>query len=316
MAGKKINVLVGSIGSTGSINIVKTLKSQRKYRVRVYGIDCMDNVAGKYLCDGFQEVPRGDHPDYISAVLELCENRGIDIFIPIFMEELLSVSDNRKLFAGKGIMVPMSERRVIDVCRDKSKTNDFFRKHEIPHIPFITAEEAAERFPVFVKPRTGRGTTDCFKAENEKELKFYLDKLKDPVIQEYVSGDEYSIDAFNDLEGRFIGAVPRERQEMKGGIAVKTQTVYDKELIEYTEKITTSLGLVGASNIQCFRTPEKVLFFEVNPRFGGSYILSIKAGLNAPLFLLDMFKGNTPDYEGFQDSLYMVRYWTEEYVKL
>ena len=56
-------------------------------------------------------------------------------------------------------------------------------------------------------------------------------ELPAAIIQEFLDGQEYTIDIFTDFSGRPLCAVPRERLEVRGGEVAKSLTVKDEALI-------------------------------------------------------------------------------------
>ena len=78
------------------------------------------------------------------------------------------------------------------------------------------------------------------------------------------------------------------------------------------EKLSGFLGgLWGVFCCQCRRGPDGVArFFEINPRFGGGAPLSVAAGANLPLYLIQEVLGMpiTAKVGDFTDRLLMLRY--------
>jgi carbamoyl-phosphate synthase large subunit len=302
-----IKILITSIGSTGSQNVIKGLRSQKKYDIQIIGVDACKDVAAKYFVDIFHQIPLAyDEEAYLSNLTGICEGENINLLIPIMEPELEVLSKCKQEF-GKNTILLVSDYTTITTCNDKKRMHTFFEIHRIP-TPQIYEFEKVE-FPVIVKPINGTGTKNVYRVDNYEELNFYA---KDGmIIQQFIEGDEYTIDTFSDFDGRFIGAVPRKRLEVKGGLSTKSITIHDEELISWAKTIVEKLQIVGPANLQCIRSQDGLFFIEVNPRFGGAYILSIKAGLNAPLFLLDLISGQKVEYKGFKANLLMLRYWEE-----
>jgi len=74
------------------------------------------------------------------------------------------------------------------------------------------------RFPCFVKPVFGKGSRDSHRCANRSELEHYCAQHQDMLIQEYLPGEEYTVDVLSDLAGVPRFAVPRARLETKDGI--------------------------------------------------------------------------------------------------
>jgi len=67
----------------------------------------------------------------------------------------------------------------------------------------------------------------------------------------------------------------------------------------------------GMITVQCFLTPDnRIVFIEINPRFGGGVPLSIRAGADSPRWLLEMLMGRVPviTMDGWTSGLMMLRY--------
>jgi carbamoyl-phosphate synthase large subunit len=160
----------------------------------------------------------------------------------------------------------------------------------------------------------GRGSANVFKVENQEGLQEALAVVKDPIIQEYVQGDEYSIDVLSDRLGNAVSVVPRKRLATESGISVKGVTVKDGELIDYAKNISKELKLFGPSCIQCIKG-RAVNFIEINLRFGGGSILSMHADENVLQNLVRIINDEkTIPAGGFKEGLIMLRHYSERFV--
>jgi len=320
---KKFNILIDCAGSATAISIIKGLKYQKKYSYKIVTIDVDNFVAGRYLSHVFYTVPPFNNPKAIEKVLDICKNENIDLFIPIFDPWLPILSERVEEFEEVGTFVLISDPETIYTCFDKYNTYIFLKNENIPTPKTFTINEIMEKiesndiqFPLFIKPRKGgRASINAIKVNNKEELLFYLKKSTNWIIQEYIDGIEYTIDCLNTLDGRkCLGAVPRKRIETKGGLSIKSEVVYDKELIDYSIKIGRKLRIVGPYNIQCFRDREGNIYFtEINPRFAGTHSFTIVAGLNSIELILDMLNGIEPEpvFNKIKYGLKMVRFWNE-----
>lgn len=310
-----IKIIVTSIGATGALNIIRSYRKLGRENIKLIGVDFSENVAGKYFVNKFYRIPHGDDERYIDTLLEICQKENVNILIPIFGNELLKISKNIEEFKKRNIMVPISDTNVLEICFNKEKTYEFFDKINIEYPKmYRNLDEIRETdLPLFVKPKISLfgGSRGAKKIGNLEELE-NID-FKKYIVQEYIEGKEFSIDTFSDLNGKIIGIVPRERLEVRNGIAVKTITRRDDKIIEEAKKLLKKLKIKGPANIQCFKVEDRIIFFEINPRFGGSYIASIEAGLNAPEYILELYNGKElkSSIGDFKDSLLTIRYLSE-----
>ena len=172
------------------------------------------------------------------------------------------------------------------------------------------------KFPLFVKPRFGRGSIGAFRADNARELEFFLSYVPGPVIQEFLSGVEYTIDVFCDFDGNAISAVPRERTVIRAGVIDRGRTVCDRALLDLAAQCAAVLKFEGACNIQCRVVNGRPVIFEINPRFSGGIPLTIAAGADFPRMLIELTLGRPvePAIGDFTNDLWMTSYESSFFV--
>lgn len=305
-----MKILITSIGKR--IQLIQHLK---KY-FTVIGVDAsMDNAARDFV-DGFYLVHRINEAEYVSDILDICEKEEIDVMIPLYEREFGLLNDNRKLIESGRTKLMLSDNEVIDICNDKKNTQEFFRKYKIA-APRLYEE--CKKFPAIVKPRFGMGSKGVYEAEDREELAIFKRKTDNPIVQEKIEGEEYTIDVLCDMKGRVIYAVPRLRIDVRSGEVAKSATVSyskpkGKKIVDSTMELMECLnreGTVrGPITVQCFYTPdERVVFIEINPRFGGGVPLSFEAGADYGKALCDMAQNIevTPQIGNYKELL-MLRY--------
>ena len=109
----------------------------------------------------------------------------------------------------------------------------------------------------------------------------------DVFVQEFIKGDEYTVDILNDLKGNPLIIVPRKRLEVKAGVATKVEIIKDEKMINDCKKILSKFKIPGFCNVQFIKTKSgENYFIELNPRFGGFSISSSLSSINmVELFL-------------------------------
>ncbi len=96
-------------------------------------------------------------------------------------------------------------------------------------MPFTTEEkDKINEFPIIAKPRYGKGSRDVIKINDNKELEYISSKYSNMIYQDYLPGEEYTIDVLSDMDSNPIISVPRIRLQTKGGISTKGKIVLDK----------------------------------------------------------------------------------------
>nr|WP_243237368.1 ATP-grasp domain-containing protein [Heliobacterium chlorum] len=201
--------------------------------------------------------------------------------------------------------------RVIDITRNKSNTIDFFKQYGVKSPKsYGVGEDDVVEFPCFIKPVSGSSSVNAFKVDNQVELDFFKYYIGDYMIQEFIDGEEYTIDVFCDFSGRLIYATPRIRIATRTGEVVKTQIVTDDYLINRICNIVNVLKPIGPITIQAIRSKRdnEYYFTEINARFGGGCPLSMMAGADSASAVYDLLMGEelaTKLNAAQEDSVYL-----------
>ena len=323
-----MNLLLTSIGKR--IQLIEHLKTQ----FRVVGVDASLQNPAKHFVDAFYQIPRCREKGYVETLLKICREEKIDLLIPLFELEFSYLNDARDRFEEIGVKLILSEKPVIDICNDKLQTADFFCKYNIPAPHTLSEQEiqallmrergqegepegGQDGYPLIIKPLDGMGSEGVFRISNRKELEFFKDYVKKPILQSCATGTEYTIDALCDLQGNPLYIVPRIRLEVRSGEVTKSRTVKQEIVIRETEKLLEALNkegrVIGPMTIQCFleengESEKKPEFIEINPRFGGGVPLSFAAGADYADALKKMCEGKQLIYQKDFSELTMMRY--------
>src|SRR5262249_4320450 len=106
------------------------------------------------------------------------------------------------------------------------------------------------------------------------------------LIQPFVAGTEFSVDAYVRRDGTLQGAVARVREVVSGGEVMVTRTARDEAVLEVATRVAALPGWYGPLNIQIMRTTGGPRLLEVNPRFSSGVTCAIEAGLDGPRYIL------------------------------
>jgi len=176
-----------------------------------------------------------------------------------------------------------SPARACEITRSKLATYRLFDGIvRVPHL-FASAHEVHD-YPVFVKPDRGQGSFGATKVDHEEALAATLHALVDPVICEYLPGEEFTIDCFSDRDKGVLFAGARSRRRMRNGISVNTLTQTMPQATEIAQRIWRELGLRGAWFFQLKRaTDGELVLLEIAPRIAGAMAAHRVMGINFPL---------------------------------
>ncbi|MGE0463964.1 MAG: ATP-grasp domain-containing protein [Vicinamibacterales bacterium] len=265
-----------------------------------------------YVADRAFRVPMSTEAGYVDRVLAIAMAERVGLVIPTIDDELASFGQARDRFAAHGIRVAVSAPATSALCDDKHAACVALAARGIAAAPsWLPADLPADPpFPLFIKPRRGRGGVGAYPVRTRRELAFFLDYVPDPVVQAYLDGPEFTIDMLCDFGGRPLSIVPRRRDVIRAGVIDRGCTVRDERLIELGLACARALPMAGAVNIQCRLTGDRPVVFEINPRFSGGIALTIASGADFPRMLVDLAAGQRvrPAIGEFRDGLWMTSY--------
>lgn len=270
------------------------------------GTDADKDCFAQYLCDEFYQVPYASNPDSPRFLQQLVVDKNVDLVIPSLDEGMLSWALAKNDLKKKGISVAISDPETIDICEDKWKTYLVFKENGIP-----TPESSLEQIYPLVKPRLGRGGEGIYINSAKMDM-------TDMISQELLTGTEYTIDVFCNLNHEPIYIIPRKRINVKEGKSTAGIVVKNEIIDELVRKICKAIPFIGAINIQCFvNDNHEVKFTEINPRWGGGTALAMAASENWIPLIVDTFvnekivKAKMP----IEYGLKMGRYYNEVFYK-
>ncbi len=307
------NILITSAGRRVSLvkNFQETLKNFNK-NGKVFTTDMNPVLSSAcQVSDGFLEVPRVTDKEYLTILKNYCIDKQISIIVPTIDTELHILADVKDDFLKDNIFIAISSKEICDIFYLKDSTEKFFVENEFDTPRSIENIEEC-KYPIFAKLNNSScsiGAQIVYTLEVAKELS----QDTNYVFQEFIQGDEYTVDVFIDQNSEVISVVPRQRLEVRAGEVSKAKAVKDKKIIKDIKDLCSSLeGAYGCITIQLFKTEDRVVFIEINPRFGGGYPLSPLSGANFAEYLIKDYLGMDLEYdENWIDGNIMLRYDAE-----
>lgn len=283
---------------------------------KIVTTDLKKNAPASFVADTLELVPKVTEPNYISRLKDICTKYGIKLLVPLIDPELNIISLHKQDFEALGVIVLVSSIETNEICFDKRNTYNFFKSVGVPTPEILNPEEiladAEAKYPFLLKPTDGSCSIGVTKINNAKELEFFKNYIPNAIVQEFVVGEEYTLDILVDFQGQVRCVVPRLRMETRAGEISKGVTVKNSALIAAGKKVVELLpGAIGCLTVQCFLTSNnEIKFIEINPRFAGGYPLSFQAGADFPRWIIEMILGKEPDIaiDNWQDGLAMLRY--------
>jgi carbamoyl-phosphate synthase large subunit len=267
----------------------------------------------QYAADVRVVPPRIDDPGYVPFLQEVVERYDVKAVVPLTDLDI-------EVLARADLPAFVPDGDVAKATFDKYGTHELLQSLGLPSPPTVLPGTEPESYPVMVKPRWGSGARSIHPAADRREMEFFIDYVKEPVmVQRLMGGPEFSIDLLCDLDGRCLNAIPRTMIESRGGESIKGTVIADPELIDLGRRVGEALGVRGPCTVQAFRDPEIGLgITDVNTRFGGAFpgpMYAALPGRTYPELIVRMARGDRvePHVGEFRHGHTFTRwYWQTE----
>lgn len=341
---KRITILITGGGSPGIAGTLYALRNNPDgVKVRTIACDMRDGVIGKYLVDKFYVIPPAESPTFIETILDIARRENVDVILPQVTRELLPLARNLQKFENEGIAVAVAQEHVIKQANDKWEVLKVAQSCGVPAPKSVLASSRSELlhavatfgYPqqkVVVKPRMSNGLRGLrilsdepwdvqrFLSEKPSSLEISLDGLvsvlqrgdwPELIVQEFLPGEEYTIDVFRGRRGAV--AVPRLREEIRSGITFRAKVELRRDLQTFALKLAEELDLRYAFGFQ-FKLSDTGVpkLLECNPRVQGTMVTAMFAGCNVIWWavkeaLREKVIPNKPERKA--DGMRFIRYW-------
>ncbi|MGN7948470.1 ATP-grasp domain-containing protein [Microbacterium sp. 22215] len=285
-------VLVTGAGGPAGVAVIRSLL--RRSDLEVFAADMDGWASGIYLVPSTHRrlVPPGRDEDFVPAISRMVAEDRLDLVISTVDVELIALAGRRDELGPAVLAAPSQD--TLSVALDKLLLAERCEATgRTPRTVLAGADAVAVdwEFPVFAKPRQGAGSRGIRLVPDRAALEA-LPLDEGLIVQDYLPGEEYSVDVIADAAGAVIAAVPRTRARVDSGVAIAGRTVHDPELEETAAAVAKAIGLVGVANVQLRRDRAgRAVLLEVNPRFPGALPLTIAAGVDIPSLVADLFLG-------------------------
>lgn len=305
---KRIALLISGAG--GSVFPYLFGALEKKYDL--FLVDSNPAVKKIYPDKNVMTVPPVTDQSYRDTISRIIKRHKIDYYIPLIDEEIpqaLSMAATRK-----GLRVIAPRKGFVGLCLDKYALMRQLASRQISEVKtWKVPEFKGEMFPIFVKPRVGRGSRGGRKIMSSEELSAYFRvepySPADVIVQEYLEGDEYTVSVVVNNQNRPMAIVPK-KIILKKGITQQAVTEKNKLIEETCRKIVEKLQPAGPFNVQLRIVKGKLKIFEINPRFSTTTVLTCEAGVNEFELWIDNYDCNSVKYvDTWKEGLYLYRRW-------
>ena len=251
----KIAVFMGGTSSEKEISLKSgeaVLESLQRQGYDAYGV----------VLDENNQVTAFLENDYDLAYLVLHGGNGENGKIQAVLDIL------GKKYTGSGVLASA-------LTMDKNKTKQIAENIGIRVPKSYRDLESIERFPVIIKPVDEGSSKGLFLCNNKEEAGEALKKLRKPIIEDYIVGEELTVGVLNGKALGVLKIIPQadvlydyDSKYAKGGsiheFPAKIEDKSYKEAMKIAERIHKEFKMKGISRSDFILSEGKLYFLEVN----------------------------------------------------
>lgn len=264
------------------------------------------------IADHRVAVPCATDPGFLEQTVAICRQHDATLIVPTIDPELPILAAAARQLAAEGIHV-VADPDLVAISNDKLLTARWLASIGVP-VPLtqMIADVRADApmiWPAIVKPTHGSASRGISTIRTCSDMaQCYPEPM---IVQQKLSGDEWTINAFVDRGGTLRAVVPHQRINVRAGEVEKGITRRRQDFTEVAERIVHHLPSPhGPFCFQAIVQPDGTFgVFEINARFGGGYPLADHAGATFAKWLLAEAAGLPPAAsDTWTDGLMMLRY--------
>ena len=293
---KKISVLIPDGESSLSLLVVRCLRQEPGINVSIISKNPNSPIRFSRLIKSYNYNKIENEETELSNLRKIIKLREIDIVLPIDQHSIGLISRNKKMIEKDALIAPIPLEKSFLITSDKWLFAEFLMANRIPH-PYsvnIENEQKLERaatlnYPILLKPKIGFNGHGIIKVNNFQELKSIYEtenNLERFILQKIVTG--YDIDCSVLSKNGEILAFTIQRGLIKGrwnyGPASGIEFIYNKKVFDIVKDLIRKLNWTGVAHIDLKYDEHDDTFkiLELNPRYWGSLLGSLNAGINFP----------------------------------
>ena len=268
------------------------LDLKKKFNIKLFLIDSDENIPAFTLGNTSNFVcPQASKTTAFKNFLrKFVMQKKINLIFPLSHWELMSLAEEKEFYQRKKIQVIVSNKKVINICKNKINTFKILKKSNISSPSIINFKKLKNSLPIIKKRILGNGSKDqqIFFKKNEvpkkDDKKFFY--------QKFYRWQEYGLDVLNNFNGEYFHSTAKKKILLRAGDTDKAQIVLNKKFVEIAKKISKTLKHVGVLDVDFLYNGSKILILDLNPRIGGGYPFTHEAGLNYLEQILNWSCGN------------------------
>ena len=318
-----MRVLIPDAESGHALAVIQSLLLRKD--VKIFTMSTRKRYAARFVrqiaASELNKTPSSDE-EAVDTIVRAARKFSADIVLPVAEQATGLLAQFSTYVGGSFCTIPIPKYESFQIATDKSWLARFCSENGVPHPRTYSPQEFlaasggkpdAPDFPAIWKPVRGEGGKGIKLLANDIDLRnadceVFKQRFGEAVVQEFIEGHDVDLSLLatnGDIVSYTIqrGILGRKsRFAASGGI----EFVHLPALLDVASSLTSSLGYSGVAHLD-FRLDRRDGLYklvDMNCRFWGSLLGSLKSGVNFPWLACQAGLGETIEFNGFRESRY------------
>ncbi|MBS1932189.1 MAG: ATP-grasp domain-containing protein [Bacteroidetes bacterium] len=220
-----------------------------------------------------------------------------EVVLPVSANIIGVLTENREKFSQLTSLALLPQKEALEIASNKWLLAEWLNKNQIPAPPTILYQPGSNfekliseiSYPVLIKPAVGTSGNGIEQFDDSETLISYCKTNVQPgkfIIQSFING--YDIDCSALCRNGEIVAFTIQKTFKEGpdrfGVASGIEFLYDEGAYTTAKDLLKKLNWTGIVHIDMRydEMAKQVKIIEMNPRYWGSLVGSLYAGINFP----------------------------------
>jgi carbamoyl-phosphate synthase large subunit len=238
-------------------------------------------------------------PYDIDAIVNIASEKGVKAIIPNMDDDVEAFAESKGVFYEYGINLLIPNPSIVRIANDKLETYQYASSKGISMPETVRYSEELDWNPPYFLKGGSRGVFRVRSREEAFVIAQYLKQMGElPIAQKNLDGEPYSVAGIA-YDGDFVALMIKKLRIAENGMTIFGVTVYDEDLLSFTEDFVLGIGWVGPFEVEFIKDKEYHLL-EMNSRFPAWIDVGVSAGLNLPAMAAGILLGQKQKIESYK----------------
>ncbi|MBS1920987.1 MAG: ATP-grasp domain-containing protein [Bacteroidetes bacterium] len=294
----QFSVLIPDGEDPQALGVLRCLSQVKKIKIHILSNKKRPLIRySKYSKHFYYYKNENGNDGQLAMILDMVKKLKPEVVLPVSANIIGVLTENREKFSQLTSLALLPQKEALEIASNKWLLAEWLNKNQIPAPPTILYQPGSNfekliseiSYPVLIKPAVGTSGNGIEQFDDSETLISYCKTNVQPgkfIIQSFING--YDIDCSALCRNGEIVAFTIQKTFKEGpdrfGVASGIEFLYDEGAYTTAKDLLKKLNWTGIVHIDMRydEMAKQVKIIEMNPRYWGSLVGSLYAGINFP----------------------------------